>query len=184
MTLLNQLVRDMNRKIERQKERAILESSARPLSAEDKARLDAIKASHRTCLKQHVVHSTFICSEAAIGAVIELIIIAESIMCESGSTHRVLLPLLVALCLVGCRIYFLICARPFPCNISTLFVICEYYLLNLRQRHADIKCIESCILMCAHPAEVTSPPSLQAVSLQPEAVETSSLCASICEHVS
>ena len=48
MTLLNQLVRDMNRKIERQKERAILESSARPLSAEDKARLDAIKASHRT----------------------------------------------------------------------------------------------------------------------------------------
>ena len=46
MTLLNQLVRDMNRKIERQKERAILESSARPLSAEDKTRLDAIKASH------------------------------------------------------------------------------------------------------------------------------------------
>ncbi|KAL3138027.1 hypothetical protein ABBQ38_005261 [Trebouxia sp. C0009 RCD-2024] len=43
MTLLNQLVRDMNRKIERQKERAILESSARPLSVEDKARLDAIK---------------------------------------------------------------------------------------------------------------------------------------------
>lgn len=46
MTLLNQLVRDMNRKIERQKERAILESSARPLSVEDKARLDAIKARH------------------------------------------------------------------------------------------------------------------------------------------
>lgn len=43
MTLLNQLCRDMNRKIERQKERAIIESSARPLNAEDKARLDAIK---------------------------------------------------------------------------------------------------------------------------------------------
>lgn len=50
MTLLNQLVRDMNRKIERQKERAILESSARPLSVEDKARLDAIKAGHHPCL--------------------------------------------------------------------------------------------------------------------------------------
>lgn len=46
MTLLNQLVRDMNRKIERQKERAILESSARPLSVEDKARLDAIKVGY------------------------------------------------------------------------------------------------------------------------------------------
>lgn len=45
MTLLNQLCRDMNRKIERQKERAIIESSARPLNAEDKARLDAIKVS-------------------------------------------------------------------------------------------------------------------------------------------
>lgn len=43
MTLLNQLCRDMNRKIERQKERAIIESSARPLTAEDKARLEAIK---------------------------------------------------------------------------------------------------------------------------------------------
>ena len=43
MTLLNQLVRDMNRKIERQKERAIIESSARPLTLEDKGRLDAIK---------------------------------------------------------------------------------------------------------------------------------------------
>ena len=50
MTLLNQLVRDMNRKIERQKERAILESSARPVSVEDKARLDAIKAGHLSCL--------------------------------------------------------------------------------------------------------------------------------------
>ncbi|KAA6423541.1 MAG: LUC7 N terminus domain-containing protein [Trebouxia sp. A1-2] len=44
MTLLNQLCRDMNRKIERQKERAIIESSARPLNAEDKARLEAIKS--------------------------------------------------------------------------------------------------------------------------------------------
>ena len=54
MTLLNQLVRDMNRKIERQKERAILESSARPLTAEDKARLDAIKARH--CLALNTLH--------------------------------------------------------------------------------------------------------------------------------
>ena len=59
MTLLNQLVRDMNRKIERQKERAILESSARPLSVEDKARLDAIKARHSSlphaaCCYHHV----------------------------------------------------------------------------------------------------------------------------------
>lgn len=70
MTLLNQLVRDMNRKIERQKERAILESSARPLSAEDKARLDAIKASHNTCLMQHVSHSTYSCSRAAMATVV------------------------------------------------------------------------------------------------------------------
>lgn len=61
MTLLNQLVRDMNRKIERQKERAILESSARPLTAEDKARLDAIKARHScrfTLYTCSIVHST------------------------------------------------------------------------------------------------------------------------------
>lgn len=74
MTLLNQLVRDMNRKIERQKERAILESSARPLSAEDKARLDAIKASRSTCLMQHVNRS--IHSRAATAAVV----FAESIV--------------------------------------------------------------------------------------------------------
>lgn len=45
ITLLTQLVRDMNRKIERQKERAIIESSAKPISIDDKARLDAIKVS-------------------------------------------------------------------------------------------------------------------------------------------
>lgn len=56
MTLLNQLVRDMNRKIERQKERAILESSARPVSAEDKARLDAIKASHSFLVQLLLFH--------------------------------------------------------------------------------------------------------------------------------
>ena len=50
MTLLNQLCRDMNRKIERQKERAIIESSARPLNAEDKARLEAIKVPSCTVL--------------------------------------------------------------------------------------------------------------------------------------
>ena len=51
ITLLTQLVRDMNRKIERQKERAIIESSAKPISIDDKARLDAIKVSSMlTCL--------------------------------------------------------------------------------------------------------------------------------------
>ena len=45
MTLLTQLVRDMNRKIERQKERAVIESSAKPISIDDKARLDAMKVS-------------------------------------------------------------------------------------------------------------------------------------------
>ena len=54
MTLLNQLCRDMNRKIERQKERAIIESSARPLNAEDKARLEAIKV--LSCTATRVAH--------------------------------------------------------------------------------------------------------------------------------
>jgi hypothetical protein len=54
MTLLNQLCRDMNRKIERQKERAIIESSARPLNAEDKARLEAIKVYNCSCPWAHM----------------------------------------------------------------------------------------------------------------------------------
>lgn len=52
MTLLNQLVRDMNRKIERQKERAIIESSARPLTLEDKGRLDAIKGQEKDAMSR------------------------------------------------------------------------------------------------------------------------------------
>lgn len=56
-TLLTTLVRDMNRKIERQKERAVIESSAKPVSIDDKARLDAIKVRlhytmFRTCVQQ------------------------------------------------------------------------------------------------------------------------------------
>ena len=43
LSLLSQLVRDMNRKIEKQKERAVLESGARQLTMEDRARLEAIK---------------------------------------------------------------------------------------------------------------------------------------------
>jgi len=44
----------MNRKIERQKERAIIESSARPLNAEDKARLEAIKV-HSCTFLAHIL---------------------------------------------------------------------------------------------------------------------------------
>ena len=49
LSLLSQLVRDMNRKIEKQKERAVLESGARQLTMEDRARLEAIKV--RACLE-------------------------------------------------------------------------------------------------------------------------------------
>ncbi len=42
--LLVQLVRDMDRKIERQKERAQRESEPRPLSPAEQAQLDAVKA--------------------------------------------------------------------------------------------------------------------------------------------
>ena len=45
--LLNQLVRDMDRKIERQKERAQRESEPRPPSAAEQLQLDTIKA--RAC---------------------------------------------------------------------------------------------------------------------------------------
>lgn len=72
MTLLNQLCRDMNRKIERQKERAIIESSARPLNAEDKARLDAIKgqevdAMHRSQAMAEAgdVDGSMVCAQQA-----------------------------------------------------------------------------------------------------------------------
>lgn len=51
-TLLTTLVRDMNRKIERQKERAVIESSAKPVSIDDKARLDAIKAQEADAAKR------------------------------------------------------------------------------------------------------------------------------------
>ena len=64
MTLLNQLCRDMNRKIERQKERAIIESSARPLNAEDKARLEAIKVHSGIC-HGHIWHTSLDCLECS-----------------------------------------------------------------------------------------------------------------------
>ena len=41
--LLTQLVRDMDRKIERQRERALKESEPRPVSASEQVELDAIK---------------------------------------------------------------------------------------------------------------------------------------------
>ncbi len=63
MTLLNQLCRDMNRKIERQKERAIIESSARPLNAEDKARLEAIKVHSCSCPWAYMWYTSLDCLE-------------------------------------------------------------------------------------------------------------------------
>ena len=62
LTLLEQLVRDMDRKIERAKERAEKEKGARPLMPDDKIRLDALKkrqkGMHLLCgvLHVHVVH--------------------------------------------------------------------------------------------------------------------------------
>lgn len=55
ITLLTQLVRDMNRKIERQKERAVIESSAKPISLDDKARLDAIKVGTQHSLLSKII---------------------------------------------------------------------------------------------------------------------------------
>jgi hypothetical protein len=43
MGVLENLVRDLDRKIERQKERAATESAPRALTLEDRAKLDALK---------------------------------------------------------------------------------------------------------------------------------------------
>ncbi|KAK9828557.1 hypothetical protein WJX72_000748 [[Myrmecia] bisecta] len=50
LTLLEQLCRDMDRKIERQRERAGKESAPRELTADDKSRLDALKAKQKEAL--------------------------------------------------------------------------------------------------------------------------------------
>lgn len=52
--LLTQLVRDMDRKIERQRERALKESEPRPVSASEQLELDAIKVTSLGCASETV----------------------------------------------------------------------------------------------------------------------------------
>lgn len=52
LTVLEKLVRDMNRKIERQKDRADKESAARELTPEDVTRLEGIKSRERELVER------------------------------------------------------------------------------------------------------------------------------------
>lgn len=57
LTLLEQLVRDMDRKIERAKERAEKEKGARPLMPDDKLRLEGLKKRQKGRCWVHIEHT-------------------------------------------------------------------------------------------------------------------------------